>query len=111
MAAAAVADPAPYPPSITESPSPVSVHKLPFFGHKSGNYQPNTHSSNATKTHKPGKRETGEWVQIPADARWDNTNIQDGIGNGWDGYTMHWGSGGSWDGWPTRNNWVSFQNM
>ncbi|KAK0614899.1 exo-beta-1,3-glucanase, partial [Bombardia bombarda] len=56
-------------------------------------------------------RAVGEFVSNPADARWDNSNINDGIGNGQDVYTMHWGAGTAGEGWPTRSQWVSFENM
>ncbi|KAJ9133260.1 Glycoside hydrolase [Pleurostoma richardsiae] len=107
LAATVAANPLPAPPSATEAPT-ATLKELPFFGHIAGNFQPSSNfPTNATKT----KRETGEWVQLSADARWDQSNIQDGVGDGSDSYTMYWGSGGSWDGWPTRSQWVSFENM
>ncbi|KAH8893454.1 hypothetical protein GQ53DRAFT_860596 [Thozetella sp. PMI_491] len=87
-----------------EAASPLTT--LPYFGHKAGNFQPDsTTSKNVTK------RDTGEWVSIPNLARWDTSNIQDGIGQGTDQYIMRWGSGQVSAGWPARSQWVSFQQM
>ena len=103
----------PFPPFVTESPSPLKLGDLPFFGHKDGNFQPQKAApSNLTWTStRFSKRAPGETVQNGADARFDNSNIQDGIGDGSDSYTMYWGGGASSEGWPTRDKWVSFENM
>jgi hypothetical protein len=96
FAALAVAEPIPYPPSVTARPVEDASKPLPFFGHKAGggNYQPTSHveAVNATKPDSAltarvlkAVREVGEWVQNSAVARWDQ-NIQDGIGDGQDVY-------------------------
>lgn len=63
-----------------------------------GNYQP---------TRSFGPSETGGQVQ-GALARYDNDNIQDGVGDGVDQYIMYTGNG---DNFPQRSQWVSFENM
>ncbi|EHK21198.1 uncharacterized protein TRIVIDRAFT_153126 [Trichoderma virens Gv29-8] len=55
-------------------------------------------------------RVTGEKVTNGV-ARFDNSNIQDGVGSGVDSYTMYWGDGSTGAGWPAQSRWVSFQNM
>lgn len=105
----AVAEPIPFPPEATAAVTTVTkTADLPFFGHKAGNYMPDS-LLNATRT--IAARVTGEWVSLSGVARWDNSNIDDGIGSGSDSYHMYWGAGRSNEGWPTRSQWVSFRNM
>lgn len=98
----------PYPLTASESASVVDTDRVPFYGHKSGNFQPTT---NLTDTVNPGNHQTGGRVQNAADARFDNSNVHDGIGDGVDAYVMYKGNGGIAAGWPTRAKWVSFENM
>lgn len=85
----------PFPPSITEKPaSAPTAH--PFFGHIAGNYMPSAGSTNATKANRElaarvlrAARAVGETVSDSAISRYDNSNINDGIGDGSDTYTMY----------------------
>lgn len=117
-----MAEPIPYPGEGSAPVTNVVPSKTqPFFGHKAGNYMPDSgpsdkvHANTTEEYVKRGKallaRVTGEWVSNGAVARWDNSNIQDGIGSGSDSYRMYWGAGRANEGWPTRSQWVSFQNM
>ncbi|KAJ3498986.1 hypothetical protein NLG97_g695 [Lecanicillium saksenae] len=56
-------------------------------------------------------RSTGGKVQNGAIARFDNTNIKDGIGGGRDEYHMYYGDGSTGAGWPDKSKWVSFEDM
>ncbi|KAK3080959.1 hypothetical protein LTS18_011566 [Coniosporium uncinatum] len=67
-----------------------------------GNYQPSRNVS-----HVRGAQ-TGGQVQSGAVARYDNDNINDGVGSGTDSYTMYWGNG---DSFPQKSQWVSFVDM
>lgn len=114
LAAVACVEGNPFPPSATVKPAAAPTSPA-YFGHKAGNYQPTT---NATKTTSDlharvlnAARAVGEWVQNSALARWDNSNINDGVGDGSDTYHMYWGAGRANEGWPTRSQWVSFENM
>lgn len=60
---------------------------------------------------KLASRATGETVKNGNVARFDNTNIQDGVGDGVDSYKLYLGSGSTSAGWPDQKNWVSFENM
>lgn len=122
LAALAVAEPIPYPGAGSAPVTKVVPTKTqPFFGHKAGNYMPDSGASDQVRANtteeyvKRGKallaRVTGEYVSNSAVARWDNSNIEDGIGDGSDSYTMYWGAGRANEGWPTRSQWVSFENM
>jgi hypothetical protein len=107
--ALAIAEPIPYPPQVTETPS--VIHKtLPFFGNKHGNFQPENTTVMESKPTKTVKRATGGWVQNGNVAVW-NINDYDGIGAGSDSYTMYWGDGSTGAGWPPRSRWVSFIDM
>jgi hypothetical protein len=68
-----------------------------YFGHKAGNYQPTKVNASATKTRSElaarvlnAARAVGETVSNSAIARYDNSNILDGVGDGSDSYTMYW---------------------
>jgi hypothetical protein len=100
----------PYPPEATVNPG-VPSGKHASFGNKKGNFQP-TKPLTSTPVNKTrhATRDTGEWVQISVDAVW-TINDYDGIGDGIDQYIMYWGDGSAGDGWPTRDQWVSFDNM
>lgn len=41
----------------------------------------------------------------------DTGNIHDGIGAGTDLYKMYTGDGSATTGWPTKDQWVSFEDM
>ncbi|KAB5518149.1 hypothetical protein GE09DRAFT_1066138 [Coniochaeta sp. 2T2.1] len=117
LAAISVVEGTPFPPSLTARPTALPTSPA-YFGHKAGNYMPSTDNVNATKTTSDlaarvlqVARDVGEWVSNSALARFDNSNIQDGIGNGQDKYTMYWGAGRQNEGWPVRSQWVSFENM
>lgn len=112
----------PYPPSVAV-PNNVPVPDTVDFSLKKpggGNYMPSKSSSvPVSKTadapvvvgnSKLEARVTGEKVTNGV-ARFDNSNILDGVGSGADKYTMYWGDGSTGAGWPAQNRWVSFQNM
>lgn len=119
LAGAALA--VPYPPSVAEKGTTTPVN----FAHKEvngGNYMPNhvggfKNLPSRTTPQPPSavqdlqRRETGEWVQIAADANWDSSNIYDGVGDGVDSYTLYLGDGSTDAGWPAQSSWVSFDNM
>ncbi|KAL6867174.1 glycoside hydrolase [Trichoderma novae-zelandiae] len=111
---------APYPPSIDLGPTGPVPDSVDFSPKKpnGGNYMPSK-STNApvSKTvnapavgNQLEARVTGERVTNGV-ARFDNSNILDGVGNGVDSYTMYWGDGSTGAGWPAQSRWVSFQNM
>lgn len=112
----------PYPPSATDGPRhPVpNKHVFPHKKVNGGNYQPShTSKSTASKTSAAPavskdqdntKRATSETVNN-AVARFDNTNITDGVGDGADSYTLYLGDGSTGSGWPDQSRWVSFENM
>ncbi|KAH8904705.1 hypothetical protein BR93DRAFT_960804 [Coniochaeta sp. PMI_546] len=117
LAAVACVEGTPFPPSATLKPAAQPTSPA-YYGHKAGNYQPTTANVNATKTTSDlharvlnAARAVGEYVSNSALARFDNSNINDGIGNGQDVYKMYWGAGRANEGWPTRSQWVSFENM
>jgi hypothetical protein len=56
-------------------------------------------------------RSIGGNVTVKATARFDNSNVQDGIGNGTDAYTLYLGNGTTLAGWPSKDSWVSFEDM
>jgi hypothetical protein len=85
----------PFPPSLTVKPSAEPTSPA-YFGHKAGNYMPSTGSVNATKTTSDlaarvlqVARAVGETVSNSALQRFDNSNINDGVGDGHDSYTMY----------------------
>ncbi|KAK0763278.1 hypothetical protein N5P37_004265 [Trichoderma harzianum] len=112
----------PYPPSAIDGPTaPVpdtvdfSIPKKADASHfkpsKSSN-SPVSRTADApvVANAKLEARVTGERVNN-AVARFDNSNIQDGVGAGSDTYTMYWGDGSTGAGWPAQSRWVSFQTM
>ncbi|KAL7940174.1 hypothetical protein V8C42DRAFT_338325 [Trichoderma barbatum] len=56
-------------------------------------------------------REIGGKVTNKALARFDNSNIEDGVGNGTDWYHLYLGNGSTAAGWPSKDKWVSFEDM
>ncbi|RFU72700.1 glycoside hydrolase [Trichoderma arundinaceum] len=111
----------PYPPSATSNPKQhvPGKHVYPHKKVNGGNYQPShTSKSTASKTsaapavykNQDSKRTSGETVNN-AVARFDNTNILDGVGDGVDSYTLYLGDGTTGSGWPDQSRWVSFENM
>lgn len=111
----------PYPPSIASGPTAAVPDTVDFSPKKpgGGNYMPSKSSKvPASKTadapaangDKIKTRVTGETVTNGV-ARFDNSNIQDGVGDGVDQYTMYWGDGSLGAGWPDQSRWVSFENM
>ncbi|KAL6818093.1 hypothetical protein GGI42DRAFT_309346 [Trichoderma sp. SZMC 28013] len=56
-------------------------------------------------------RETGGKVTNKNLARFDNSNIEDGVGNGTDWYHLYLGNGSVAAGWPSKDKWVSFEDM
>jgi hypothetical protein len=111
----------PYPPSVADGPTGPVPDTVDFSPKKpgGGNYMPSKSSkAPASKTadapvaggSKIETRATGERVTNGV-ARFDNSNILDGVGNGVDQYTMYWGDGSTGAGWPAQSRWVSFQNM
>lgn len=95
LAAIAAVEGSPFPPSIIEKPASAPTSR-PFFGHVAGNYMPGTGSTNATQANSElaarvlrAARAVGETVQDSAIARFDNSNINDGVGDGQDVYTMY----------------------
>ncbi|UKZ88828.1 uncharacterized protein TrAFT101_004562 [Trichoderma asperellum] len=111
----------PYPPSVADGPTASVPDTVDFSPKKpnGGNYMPSKSSKvPASKTadapaangDKIKARTTGERVTNGV-ARFDNSNIQDGVGNGVDRYTMYWGDGSTGAGWPAQSQWVSFENM
>jgi hypothetical protein len=103
---------APYPPEITVNTG-VPAGKHATFGNNKGNFQPTRPiTSTPVNNTRNAKRQTGEWVQISVDAVWTiNDHENDALGYGTDQYTMYWGDGSADNGWPTRADWVSFENM
>ncbi|ETS01948.1 hypothetical protein M419DRAFT_35757 [Trichoderma reesei RUT C-30] len=110
----------PYPPSIDLGPTGPVPDTVDFSPKKpnGGNYMPSK-STNAPVSRtadapavgdKLEARATGEKVTNGV-ARFDNSNITDGVGSGVDSYTMYWGDGSTGAGWPAQSRWVSFQNM
>lgn len=88
LAAVACVEGTPFPPSATVKPAAQPTSPA-YYGHKAGNYQPTTANVNATKTTSDlharvlnAARAVGEYVSNSALARFDNSNINDGIGNG-----------------------------
>ena len=57
------------------------------------------------------EREAGAKVTVDWVANWKPKDVKDGIGAGKDVYKMYKGSGSTADGWPSRKNWVSFEDM
>ncbi|KAL7949249.1 hypothetical protein V8C42DRAFT_208564 [Trichoderma barbatum] len=111
----------PYPPSATNGARhPVPKHAFPHKKVNGGNYQPShTSKSKASKTSAAPavakdqdniKRATSETVNNSV-ARFDNSNITDGVGDGIDSYTLYLGDGSTGAGWPDQSRWVSFENM
>lgn len=92
---------APYPTSAKVTPV-ATANRL------QGNFQS---GRNLTGLANPVNHVTGEKVHSAAVARFDNSNVHDGIGGGSDTYTTYKGNGGIAAGWPTRAKWVSFENM
>ena len=56
-------------------------------------------------------RSTGGKVANKALARFDNSNIEDGMGNGTDWYHLYLGNGTEAAGWPSKDKWASFEDM
>lgn len=56
-------------------------------------------------------REVGGKVTNKNLARFDNSNIEDGVGNGTDWYHLYLGNGSVAAGWPPKDKWVSFEDM
>ncbi|KAL7917408.1 hypothetical protein ACQKWADRAFT_324669 [Trichoderma austrokoningii] len=119
MLGAAIATP--YPPSIGKGPTAPVPKTVDFSSKKpnGGNYMPSKSSkTSASKTANApaangGKirvRASGETVTNGL-ARFDNSNITDGVGDGIDQYTMYFGDGSTGAGWPDQSRWVSFENM
>ncbi|KAK1249604.1 hypothetical protein MKX08_009607 [Trichoderma sp. CBMAI-0020] len=111
----------PYPPSIGKGPTAPVPDTVDFSPKKpnGGNYMPSkSNKAPASKTSDApaangGKlrvRATGEQVTNGL-ARFDNSNITDGVGDGVDQYTMYFGDGSTGAGWPDQSRWVSFENM
>ncbi|UKZ74851.1 hypothetical protein TrVFT333_002521 [Trichoderma virens FT-333] len=111
----------PYPPSATDGArQPAPKHAFPHKKVNGGNYQPSrTSKSTSSKTSAAPavakdqdntKRATGETVNNSV-ARYDNSNITDGVGDGVDSYTLYLGDGSTGAGWPDQSRWVSFENM
>ncbi|UKZ76928.1 hypothetical protein TrVFT333_004643 [Trichoderma virens FT-333] len=111
----------PYPPSVLDGPTAPVPDTVDWSPKKpdGGNFMPSksTNSPVSRTADAPivGKskleaRVTGEKVTNGV-ARFDNSNIQDGVGSGVDSYTMYWGDGSTGAGWPAQSRWVSFQNM
>jgi hypothetical protein len=113
----------PYPPSVAE-PAKSSLPDTFVWTPKApggGNYMPSRTSSKASRTvgHAPriaaavekARRATGETVSNSNVARYDNSNINDGVGDGTDSYTLYLGDGSTGAGWPAQSEWVSFENM
>lgn len=111
----------PYPPSVAENPKSSVPDTVDFSLKKpnGGNYMPSksskapaskTADAPAAKSDKIKTRASGETVTNGA-ARFDNSNITDGNGDGVDTYTMYWGDGTTGSGWPDQSRWVSFENM
>lgn len=104
LAGSAVA--VPYPPSVAQDVTPND--KLAVFkpkGPDGGNYMPTSPVSDSIE-----RRQTGERVNGGL-ATYNQDNIHDGNGNGVDSYTMYWGDGSTGQGWPSKDRWVSFENM
>ena len=91
---------------------PVPAGKPASLGKREGNFQPARSAHSApVKSARNAKRQTGETVDISVDAVWTINDYTDGIGNGVDQYKMYYGDGSSADGWPTREDWVTFDDM
>lgn len=95
----------PYPPEATVKP-PKPAHPA-FFGNKHGNFQPYNVTLTPSRTLKP----RAEGGVVTGGAAVTTINNQDGIGAGSDSYTMYWGDGSLQAGWPTKEQWVSFEDM
>jgi len=83
---------------VLESSESKAIHQ--FSG--PGNYMPSRNKSD------PHAAATGGQVLSGAIARFDNDNINDGLGGGVDQYTLYTGNG---DNFPNISQWVSFVDM
>jgi hypothetical protein len=95
----------PYPPTATIVP-PKPAHPA-FFGNKHGNFM--KYNTTVAPTHTLKARAKGGVVS--GGAAVTTINDHDGIGAGPDKYTMYWGDGSQQAGWPTKEQWVSFEDM
>ncbi|KAH8601169.1 hypothetical protein B0O99DRAFT_608181 [Bisporella sp. PMI_857] len=77
---------------------------IPFFGNKSGNFMRNSSESAEFSIQATGGVVTGG-------AAVSSINNNDGIGAGSDRYVMYRGDGSLEAGWPTKDQWVSFEQM
>ncbi|KAK1249532.1 hypothetical protein MKX07_003048 [Trichoderma sp. CBMAI-0711] len=68
-------------------------------------------SSDGSDSLSVDRRATGGKVTSKALARFDNSNIEDGMGNGTDWYHLYLGNGTEAAGWPSKDKWVSFEDM
>ncbi|GFP54389.1 hypothetical protein TASIC1_0004001200 [Trichoderma asperellum] len=101
-----------FPPSIIKAPTE-PVPDTVDFSVPQGNWMPSRTSPDVPSAAnvKLAARATGEKVSNSNVARFDNSNIQDGVGDGVDSYTLYLGSGSTSAGWPDKSRWVSFENM
>jgi len=95
----------PYPPEATVKPA-VPAHPA-FFGNKHGNFQ---HFNN-TPASIPALQARATGGVVTGGAAVTSINNQDGIGAGTDQYTLYLGDGSQGAGWPTKESWVSFEDM
>ncbi|UKZ80076.1 hypothetical protein TrVFT333_007841 [Trichoderma virens FT-333] len=68
-------------------------------------------SLRASNSDQIAAREIGGKVTNKNLARFDNSNIEDGVGNGTDWYHLYLGNGSVAAGWPSKDKWVSFEDM
>jgi hypothetical protein len=92
----------PYPPEATVKPA-VPDHPA-FFGNKHGNFQHFNDTPSTLQTRATGGVVTGG-------AAVSTINDHDGIGAGKDTYKLYLGDGSLEAGWPTKEQWVSFEDM
>jgi hypothetical protein len=95
----------PYPPEATTIP-PTLPHAA-FYGNKHGNFMNSTTPSPTTKIPTPAAK----GGVVSGGAAVTSINNQDGIGAGSDYYNFYSGDGSQQAGWPTKAQWVSFENM
>lgn len=95
----------PYPPEATVVPT--KPDHPAFFGNKHGNFQ----KYNATLTPTKTLKTRAKGGVVTGGAQVTTINDNDGIGAGSDSYTMYWGDGSLGAGWPTKEQWVSFEDM
>lgn len=94
----------PYPPEVAVEAGPVD-----HVGYKVASWNGSIPASEARLPPHLLTRATGGVVT--GGAAVTSINNQDGIGSGSDTYKLYKGDGSLEAGWPTKEQWVSFENM